>query len=65
MKGPYDFLLKEEIYKRYTEEELRYAVQDAAEAAKAMRDHDPVGEAWYLDDMATIVKELRRRGLSV
>lgn len=41
-----------------TEAELRYIIKDAYEAAQAMRDHDPVAEAKYLDQMNDAATEL-------
>jgi len=47
-------------YRRKTDAELRYIIKDAGEAARAMRDHDPIAEAKYLDqcnDAGTVLNE--------
>ena len=46
-----------------SDEELRYIIRDAGEAAKAMRGHDPDAECKYLDQMndAATVLAYRKR----
>ena len=46
--------------KTKTEAELRYIMQDASEAAKAMPDGGNAG--YYLDEVSYAAMELRRRG---
>lgn len=60
-KTPYDFASKEAHYSTFSLAGLLYSVKDASEAAQAMRGHDPIAESWYLDDMATIGREINRR----
>ena len=48
-------------YSTKTDAELRYIMKDASEAAQAMRDHDPVAESKYLDQMNDACTELYRR----
>jgi len=43
--------LTNQTYWTKTRDELVYIVRDAYEAAAAMRDHDPVAEAKYLEQM--------------
>ena len=43
--------LKGHQYHTYTNGQLKYVIQDAHEAAQAMKDHDPKAEAKYLDQM--------------
>jgi hypothetical protein len=43
--------LKGHPYHSKTDAELHYIVKDAAEAARAMKDHDPKAEAKYLDQV--------------
>lgn len=49
-----------------TDRELRYIIKDAGEAARAMRGHDPVAEAKYLDQVNDAATELyiRRQKLA-
>jgi hypothetical protein len=45
-------------YHGKTDAELKFIAKDACEAAEAMRGHDPVAEAKYLDqanDAATVI----------
>jgi DNA-binding ferritin-like protein len=60
-KGAYPFSAREELYRQATEDQLKFAQRDASEAARAMRGHDAIAEAWYLDDLHTITAEIRRR----
>lgn len=60
-KGPYDFKAGRAKYKAYNVDSLRFALNDAHEAAIAMKDHDPIAEAWYIDDGFTIADQLRQR----
>jgi len=60
-KGAYPFRKKEQQYAQMSMDQLHFALGDAHEAAKAMQGHDPTAEAWYLDDLATIQKEINRR----
>lgn len=51
-------------YARKSEAELRYIIQDARQAALAMREHRPISEAKYLDqinDACSILFQRRRR----
>jgi hypothetical protein len=61
-KGAYPFAQKEEQYRGYTLAQLQWVLNDAKEARDAMKGHDPQAEAWYSDDVATILAELHRRG---
>lgn len=61
-KGAYPFAEKQEKYASYTLAQLRYAAKDAAQAARAMKGHDPMAENWYMDDYYTLSDEIRRRG---
>jgi len=61
-KGAYPFAMKEELYRTYTNDQLHWALKDAKEARENMRGHDTLAEAWYADDVHTILAELRRRG---
>ena len=49
-------------YHGKTDAELRYIVKDASEAAQAMRDHNPVAEAKYLDQVNDACTILNYRG---
>lgn len=60
-KGAYDFAAKEAQYRRYTQEQLAYALMDAKETAELMRGWNLASEEWYLDDVHTIAAELRKR----
>jgi hypothetical protein len=48
-------------YKRKTEDELRFIMKDAAEAAECMKGMDPKAEAKYLDQVNDAATELYRR----
>jgi hypothetical protein len=50
-------------YHAKSDEQLRYIVKDAREAACAMRDHNPQAEAKYLDQVndACTVRAYRRQ----
>ena len=63
-KGPYPFNEKEIKYRGFSDAALRWSVQDAQSAAMAMRGFDPVAEAWYLDDVHTILAEINHRTVS-
>lgn len=55
-------------YRTKTEAELHFIIKDAGEAATAMRGHDPVAEAKYLDqvnDACTTLNARRRPQYSV
>lgn len=43
--------IKSHPYHSKSDAELRYIIKDASEAARAMRDHSPVAESKYLDQM--------------
>ena len=43
--------LKNHPFHQKTISELMYIIKDASEAAMAMRDHDPVAEVKYLDQV--------------
>lgn len=60
-KGPYPFADKARQYKGFSDEGLAWSVKDAAEARDACATFDPVAEAWYADDVATISAEIKRR----
>lgn len=60
-KGSYPFTEKEEHYRTLPMSSLLYAKKDAYQSAQAMRRHDPAAEAWYMDDVATILTEIKRR----
>ena len=60
-KGPYPFARKEAYYRNLPTHSLYWSAKDAHKAAKAMRGHDPTAEAYYLDDMHTILKVLKDR----
>ena len=59
--GGYPFAAKAAQYRSFTLAGLQWSVKDAQEAAQCMRGCDPVAEAWYLDDVHTLLDELRRR----
>lgn len=61
-KANYDFKAKRAQYRKYSNDQLRWARQDAIETAKIQDDWNPVGACWYLDDASTIGAELKRRG---
>jgi len=44
-------ILRGHPFHRKTNAELRYICRDAGEAARCMRDHDPVAEGKYLDQI--------------
>lgn len=44
-----------------TNEAIAYTIRDCAESARAMRDHDPVAEGRYLDEMHTYCTERAKR----
>lgn len=44
-----------------SEAQLRFIIKDAAEAANAMRGHDPVAESKYLDQVNDATTELAKR----
>ena len=44
-----------------TAAELAYSIGDCAEAARAMRDHDPIAEGRYIDEMHTYCAERAKR----
>jgi hypothetical protein len=48
-------------YSAKTNEELRYILKDAREAANNMRGFDPKAEAKYLDEINDAASELARR----
>jgi hypothetical protein len=48
-------------YRTKTDAELQYILKDAGEAARAMRDVDPVAEGKYLDQVNDACSELYRR----
>lgn len=58
--GGYPFTAKAAQYRRYSMDELNFARKDARDAARACT-HDPIAEAWYMDDVATILAEINRR----
>ncbi len=60
-KGPYPFAAKEEQYGQYTDEMLAWAIKDAAQARDNTRGFDEKAEAWYADDVSTILAEMNRR----
>lgn len=68
-----DFTKYEELAKNMTVAELRWAIKDAHEAAKAMETIDksePFEDGYtrsgkYWDEIGVYYKELRRRGISV
>lgn len=60
-KGAYPFCDKARQYKGYTDDMLAFAVDDAAKARDNCREFDPVAEAWYADDVATIRAEITKR----
>lgn len=60
-KGPYAFCDKAVQYKAYTDAMLAFAVDDAAKARDACKSFDPIAEAWYADDVATIRAEINKR----
>jgi len=59
--GGYPFVEKEKHYKGHTDAQLDFAHKDALKAAEAVKDHDPTAHGWYMDDAATIHKEIRAR----
>ena len=44
--------------------QLDYIIKDASEAARAMRDHDPIAEAKYLEQVNDAVTVLGHRSRS-
>ena len=53
-------------YKNKSILELEYICKDAGEAAKCMRDFDPIAECKYLDQVNDACTELyKRRGLAL
>lgn len=60
-KRAYNFIAGEEKYRRMDIASLHWSADDARQARDAMRGHDPSAEAWYADDLATILQEIRRR----
>lgn len=61
-KQNYPWADKEEQYRAYGPGELQYARLDAWHAARSMR--YTAAEGWYMDDVCTIAKEMRRRGIA-
>jgi hypothetical protein len=60
-KGSYPFAAKQAQYRGYTLDQLTWAANDAREARDAMRGWNPEAEAWYADDVSTILTELNKR----
>lgn len=60
---PADFARWEEKAQGMSLAALEYSIRDCSEAAKAMRDHDPIAEGVYLDEMHTYIAERNRRKL--
>ena len=60
-KGAYPFAAKEEQYKGLSDEALLWSAMDARDAMQACAGHNGPAEAWYADDLATILKEIRSR----
>lgn len=60
-KGAYPFADKKKQYRRYTDAELEFAIDDAIHARDAMAGFDPIAENWYADDVFTISDEISRR----
>lgn len=60
-KGPYPFADKTRIYRGFSDAALAWSIKDAAEARDACATFDPVAEAWYADDVATIGAEIQLR----
>ncbi len=56
-KGSYPFSDKKAQYRKYTSEQLAFALKDAAEARDVVTDCF----GWYQDDVCTIRDELNRR----
>lgn len=53
-------------YHKKTDEQLRYIIKDAGEAAQAMKDHSPAAESKYLDqvnDASTVLSYRQRNGV--
>lgn len=48
-------------YHAKTDDQIRYIIRDAGEAALAMRHHDPVAEGKYLDQCSDARSILRAR----
>jgi len=63
-KGTYPFRRKEEHYKKASDESLYYNAQDSYEAMKSADSiGDEISSGYYADEIHTISKEMRRRGL--
>jgi hypothetical protein len=60
-KGAYPFASKIEQYRKYTLDQLVYALADAQETAGIWKGQDPATENWYRDDVFTIHDEIKRR----
>jgi len=59
--GGYPFAMKKKHYQGHSDDQLDYAHTDAMKAAEAVRDHDPIAHNWYVDDAATIRREMNQR----
>ena len=58
----YPFEQKEKQYIQYTTAQLEHALKDAKETYERFSDwHDEAFPNWYMDDVHTILKELRKR----
>jgi len=60
----YPWHQKEQQYGEYTDEQLEFAMADAAQAAKTSDGRTNSGVdigGWYMDDYWTILKEINRR----
>ncbi len=58
----YPFEQKEKQYIQYTTAQLEHALKDAKETYERFSDwHDESFPNWYMDDVHTILKELRKR----
>lgn len=60
-KGHYDFVVREELYRTYTDSQLEHAKKDAITSRENMRGYDITAENWYADDVHTILAEIIRR----
>ncbi len=57
----YPFTEKQAQYSKYTDAQLAFARDDANKAMEAMKGHDIEAEAWYADDVSTIISEILLR----